>query len=47
MGDVLHTVFARPDENFYDDVLLVDENGGFLGFIGSTKRFSKYKTRCY
>src|SRR5215471_13917940 len=25
IGDVLRTVFARPDENFYDDVLLVDE----------------------
>src|SRR5262245_55986677 len=23
IGDVLHTVFARRDENFYDDVLLV------------------------
>jgi serine phosphatase RsbU (regulator of sigma subunit) len=39
IGDVLHTVFARPDENFYDDVLLVDENGGFLGFIGTETLF--------
>jgi serine phosphatase RsbU (regulator of sigma subunit) len=39
IGDVLHTVFARPDENFYDDVLLVDETGGFLGFIGTETLF--------
>jgi phosphoserine phosphatase RsbU/P len=39
IGDVLHTVFARPDENFYDDVLLVDENAGFLGFIGTETLF--------
>ena len=39
IGDVLRTVFARPDENFYDDVLLVDENGGFLGFIGTETLF--------
>ena len=39
IGDVLHTVFARPDENFYDDVLLVNENGGFLGFIGTETLF--------
>ena len=39
IGDVLHTVFARPEENFYDDVLLVDENGGFLGFIGTETLF--------
>ena len=39
IGDVLQTVFARPDENFYDDVLLVDENGGFLGFIGTETLF--------
>ena len=39
IGDVLHTVFARPDENFYDDVLLVDENGAFLGFIGTETLF--------
>ena len=47
IGDVLRTVFARPDENFYDDVLLVDENGGFLGihryrnaFQGSKRAFA-------
>src|SRR5262252_9053877 len=39
IGDVLRTVFARPDENFYDDVLLVDENGAFLGFIGTETLF--------
>lgn len=39
IGDVLRTVFARPDENFYDDVLLVDENGGFLGFIATETLF--------
>src|SRR5215831_17485529 len=39
IGDVLRTVFARPDENFYDDVLLVDEGGGFLGFIGTETLF--------
>jgi len=39
IGDVLRTVFARPDENFYDDVLLVDENDGFLGFIGTETLF--------
>src|SRR5246500_1747401 len=30
ISDVLRAVFTRPDENFYDDVLLVDENGGFI-----------------
>jgi serine phosphatase RsbU (regulator of sigma subunit) len=39
IADVLQTVFARPDENFYDDVLLVDANGGFLGFIGTETLF--------
>ncbi len=39
IADVLRTVFARPDENFYDDVLLVDENGGFVGFIGTETLF--------
>ena len=39
IGDVLRTVFARADENFYDDVLLVDESGGFLGFIGTETLF--------
>ena len=39
IGDVLHAVFARPDENFYDDVLLVDQNGGFLGFIATETLF--------
>jgi phosphoserine phosphatase RsbU/P len=39
ISDVLRSVFARPDENFYDDVLLVDENGGFLGFIATETLF--------
>jgi phosphoserine phosphatase RsbU/P len=39
IGDVLRTVFARPDENFYDDALLVDHNGGFVGFIGTETLF--------
>jgi phosphoserine phosphatase RsbU/P len=39
IGDVLRAVFARPDENFYDDVLLVDERGGFLGFIATETLF--------
>jgi hypothetical protein len=39
IGDVLGTVFARPDANFYDDVLLVDESGGFVGFIGTETLF--------
>src|SRR5262249_56373526 len=39
IGDVLRAVFARPDKNFYDDVLLVDERGGFLGFIGTETLF--------
>jgi sigma-B regulation protein RsbU (phosphoserine phosphatase) len=39
IGDVLRAVFARPDKNFYDDVLLVDENGGFLGFIATETLF--------
>jgi len=39
IGDVLRAVFARPDKNFYDDVLLVDERGGFLGFIATETLF--------
>ena len=39
IGDVLGVVFARLDENFYDDVLLVDENGAFLGFIATETLF--------
>jgi serine phosphatase RsbU (regulator of sigma subunit) len=39
IGDVLRTVFARPDANFYDDVLLVNENGGFVGFIATETLF--------
>lgn len=39
IGDVLRAVFARPDKNFYDDVLLVDERGAFLGFIATETLF--------
>jgi sigma-B regulation protein RsbU (phosphoserine phosphatase) len=39
IGDVLRAVFARPDKNFYDDVLLVDQSGGFLGFIATETLF--------
>jgi serine phosphatase RsbU (regulator of sigma subunit) len=39
IGDVLRAVFARPDKNFYDDVLLVDESGGFIGFIATETLF--------
>jgi serine phosphatase RsbU (regulator of sigma subunit) len=39
IGDVLRAVFARPDKNFYDDVLLVNETGGFLGFIATETLF--------
>lgn len=43
IGDVLRAVFARPDENFYDDVLLVNEKGGFLGFIATETLFKVQK----
>ena len=43
---VLRTVFARPDEDFYDDVLLIDEEGRFLGFI-TTETFLKFTIRCF
>ncbi len=39
IGDVLGTVFARPNGNFYDDVILTDESGGFLGFITTETLF--------
>jgi phosphoserine phosphatase RsbU/P len=39
IGDVLRAVFARPDKNFYDDVLLVGEDGRFLGFIATETLF--------
>jgi phosphoserine phosphatase RsbU/P len=39
ISDVLRTVFARPDENFYDDVLLIDDEGRFLGFITTETLF--------
>lgn len=37
--DVLARVSARPDEYFYDDVLLVDETGAFLGAIFARNLF--------
>jgi serine phosphatase RsbU (regulator of sigma subunit) len=39
IGDVLGAVFARPDKNFYDDVMLVDEGLRFLGFIATETLF--------
>src|SRR6476469_5935340 len=39
IGYVLAPVFARPDVNFYVDVLLVNENGGFVGFIATETLF--------
>ncbi|PYL93235.1 MAG: hypothetical protein DMF14_01270 [Verrucomicrobia bacterium] len=37
--DVLREVFARDPENFYDDVLLVDEDGRLLGLISTETLF--------
>src|SRR5436309_13288856 len=37
--DVLREVFARDPENFYDDVLLVDEDGRLLGIISTETLF--------
>jgi len=37
--DVLREVFARNPENFYDDVLLVDEDGRLLGLISTETLF--------
>jgi sigma-B regulation protein RsbU (phosphoserine phosphatase) len=39
IGDVLKKVFARSDDSFYDDVLLVDENESFLGLITTQTLF--------
>jgi serine phosphatase RsbU (regulator of sigma subunit) len=39
IGDVLKKVFARGDDAFYDDVLLVDENESFLGLITTQTLF--------
>lgn len=33
ISEVLKTVFSRPDETFFDDVVLVDEAGRFEGLI--------------
>jgi len=39
IGDVLKKVFARGDDAFYDDVLLIDENKSFLGLITTETLF--------
>jgi phosphoserine phosphatase RsbU/P len=39
IGNVLKKVFARSDDSFYDDVLLVDENESFLGLITTQTLF--------
>ncbi len=39
IGDVLKKVFARGEEAFYDDVLLVDEDQSFLGLITTQTLF--------
>ena len=39
IGDVLKKVFARSEDAFYDDVLLVDENESFLGLITTQTLF--------
>jgi serine phosphatase RsbU (regulator of sigma subunit) len=39
IGDVLTKVFARGEDAFYDDVLLIDENGSFLGLITTETLF--------
>jgi sigma-B regulation protein RsbU (phosphoserine phosphatase) len=39
IGDVLTKVFARGQDAFYDDVLLVDEDGSFLGLMTTETLF--------
>jgi serine phosphatase RsbU (regulator of sigma subunit) len=39
IGDVLKKVFARSDDAFYDDVLLIDEDESFLGLITTQTLF--------
>jgi serine phosphatase RsbU (regulator of sigma subunit) len=39
IADVLKKVFARGNDAFYDDILLVDENGAFLGLITTQTLF--------
>jgi Serine phosphatase RsbU, regulator of sigma subunit len=39
IGNVLKKVFARSDDSFYDDVLLIDENESFLGLITTQTLF--------
>ena len=39
IGDVLKKVFARGEEAFYDDILLVDEDESFLGLITTKTLF--------
>ena len=33
LAGVLNKVFTRPDDYFFDDVILVDDSGGFVGLI--------------
>ncbi|MGZ8219799.1 SpoIIE family protein phosphatase [Methylomagnum sp.] len=44
--DVLHRVFFRTGERFNEDVLLVDEAGGFLGLI-SVQALVRLQTRLF
>jgi serine phosphatase RsbU (regulator of sigma subunit) len=39
IADVLKKVFARGNDAFYDDILLVDENNAFLGLITTQTLF--------
>ena len=41
--NVLRKVFARTDDEFYDDVLLVDEDESFLGLITTQTLFKVQK----
>jgi serine phosphatase RsbU (regulator of sigma subunit) len=44
LSKVLQTVFSRGDATFYDDVLLVDANGQYLGLI-STQSLVRLENR--
>jgi hypothetical protein len=44
IGEVLKKVFARGEDAFYDDVLLVDENESFLGLITTQTLFKVQNT---
>jgi CBS domain len=39
IGDVLKKVFARSDDAFYNDILLVDEDDAFIGLITTQTLF--------